>query len=470
LGFVLSILYLVTNYLTPETLFGPLAAYRVELILAVLIVLVSMPVVIRSYILKTTQSLALIGLAFAVFMSVLFGQRWLGGGVQAFLTFIPNAFAFFIVCLHGNSKKKLQVVVLMLLGVCLFVIARGSFDLRYGAPQNSQRATNLGAVEENAAVDQWNNDHPYLFEMENDAGEKFFRIRGLGEVNDPNDFAQLTVCVIPLMFIFWRSGKILQNAVLVILPVCVLLVGVFLTHSRGALIALIAMVIVAVRRRIGTVPAFLIAAAIFVAAMSLQFTGGRDISASAGEDRTALWSEGFEVFRSHPVFGVGLSGLSDYTDEHLTAHNSVIVCAAELGLFGFYFWCIFLLSTIRDVLTIDSHSKVSAGHPIVLEESPLPQPALTVELIDKAEINSLGRLLLLSLTGFLTAGMFLSRAFVPTLFLLGGMVEVVFAMALERGMVAPRLALVRVLGYACGLMIVLLVAMYLIIRVLNLMN
>jgi hypothetical protein len=63
LGFVLSILYFVTNYLTPAALFGPLAAYRVELILAALIVLASLHLLIRSFILKTPQSLALIGLA-----------------------------------------------------------------------------------------------------------------------------------------------------------------------------------------------------------------------------------------------------------------------------------------------------------------------------------------------------------------------------------------------------------------------
>jgi hypothetical protein len=44
LGFVLSILYFVTTYLTPDTVFGPLAAYRVEMILAGLIVLVSLHV------------------------------------------------------------------------------------------------------------------------------------------------------------------------------------------------------------------------------------------------------------------------------------------------------------------------------------------------------------------------------------------------------------------------------------------
>ena len=112
MGFVLSILYFITYYLTPATIFGPLAAYRIELILAVLVLVVSLPALIKSFVLKTPQSLALIGLTFAVILSVLIGERWPGGSLTAFLNFIPNAFAYFLVCLHCNSKRKLQVLVL----------------------------------------------------------------------------------------------------------------------------------------------------------------------------------------------------------------------------------------------------------------------------------------------------------------------------------------------------------------------
>lgn len=79
MGFVLSILYFVVYYLTPATLFGPLGAYHIELILAALLVVVSIPTLAQSFILKTPQSLALIGLAVAVFLSVLIGVRWPGG-------------------------------------------------------------------------------------------------------------------------------------------------------------------------------------------------------------------------------------------------------------------------------------------------------------------------------------------------------------------------------------------------------
>jgi hypothetical protein len=93
-----------------------------------------------------------------------------------------------------------------------------------------------------------------------------------------------------------------------------------------------------------------------------------------------------------------------------------------------------------------------------------------MEVIDKAEVNHLGRLMVLSLTGFLVAGWFLSRAFIMTFFLLGGMVEVVYEMAQQRWMIAPRLPLARVMPYAAGLAISLVLLMYIMLRVTNLMH
>ncbi|MGD0940324.1 MAG: O-antigen ligase family protein [Terracidiphilus sp.] len=464
MGLFLSVLYLVTHYLTPQSIFGPLAEARVELIVAVLVLLISLLPLTKSFTLKTPQSLALIGLAFAVFVSVFIETHWPGGAVQSFLLFIPNAFAYFVICLHCNSRKKLQVVVLMLLFVCLFVIVQGSIALHHGVPVAPRHnpAMELDALPTEATT------IPYLLAMRDDSGEMIFRLKGLGEINDPNDFGQLIVCVVPLVFIFWRSKKAFWNLLFVVAPVCLLLYGMFLTHSRGALLALIAVAVVAARRRVGTLPALFVAGAVFAAAMALHFTGGRGISAESGLDRTALWGEGLQILKSHPFFGVGISAMPNYTDSHLTAHNSVVVCAAELGLFGLYFWSLFLLPTLRDALAAASPEKLSEAEQRAPEANPFSPMTSEIAVVDKAEINRLGQLMVLSLTGFLVAGWFLSRAFIMTLFLLGGMVEVVYQMALERGMIAPRMRLGRVIPYAGGLAAALVLMMYLMLRVLNL--
>jgi hypothetical protein len=466
MGFVLSILYFFIQYLSPAYLLGPLANLHIQAIIAVLAILFSVPALIKSFLLRNSQSLALIGLAIAVFLSYVVGRHWIGGGVQALLDFVPNVMAYFLICLHINSKMRLKILVLLLLSVCLIVIAHGFIDLQLGIAQNNLAPE----ASDGGDLGQRTTSSPYLLRQHNDLGETTYRLQGLGEINDPNDFGQLIVCVIPLMFLFWKKKKMTTNIACVILPICILLFGVFLTHSRGALIALTVMSIIAARRRIGTLPAALVAGLMFTAAMALQFTGGRNISASAGEDRTNLWGEGLQIFRAHPIFGVGFGDLAEHTQGNLTAHNSVILCAAELGLFGFFFWCLYLFSTMRDTLAIASPEKVSEEAHIVAEEDPFPHPVFTTEEISKAEINQMGRMMVLSLAGFLAAGWFLSRAFVLTLFLLGGVAEAVYEMALQRGMIVPRLKLARILPYSAILAISLLIVMYLMIRTLNMMH
>ena len=181
-----------------------------------------------------------------------------------------------------------------------------------------------------------------------------------------------------------------------------------------------------------------------------------------------LWAAGLQLLESHPIFGVGFNRMADYAG--LTAHNSVVVCAAELGLFGLFFWSFFLFPTVRDTLAIASSNKVTEPDPNFQEVSPFPGVIAKVQTFDKAEINRYGRLVLLSLTGFLVAGWFLSRAFIMTLFLLGGFAEVIFEMALRRGMISPRLPFQRVLASAGVMCIALVVLTYIVLRFGNLMR
>ena len=53
MGFALSILYLVTYYLTPVTVFGPLGRFHVEEVLALLVLCFSLPALAKSFALKT---------------------------------------------------------------------------------------------------------------------------------------------------------------------------------------------------------------------------------------------------------------------------------------------------------------------------------------------------------------------------------------------------------------------------------
>ena len=60
--------------------------------------------------------------------------------------------------------------------------------------------------------------------------------------------------------------------------------------------------------------------------------------------------------------------------------------------------------------------------------------------------------------------------YLVTLFLLGGMGEAVYEMALRRGMVVPRMRMARVVPYSGALAVALVIAMYIGVRILNLMH
>jgi hypothetical protein len=453
MGFVLSILYFLTYYVTPTIMFGSLAEYRIELILAAIIAIVSLPALSGSNVGKTAQLPALVGLAFATFMSMLVGASWAGGGLTALLLFIPNAFAYLLVCVHCRTKKRVQGVILMMLFVCLFVIAQGAVELHRGLPTG-------------AAAAAANMDDSYFLGMSNEHSEWFYRLRGMGQINDPNDFAQLIVCVLPLMFFFWKEKRKGWNFFVVLLPVGILLWGAFLTHSRGSILALMAVVIVALRKKIGTVPSLLLAAVLFAGATAAGYTGGRDISTSAGEDRTELWGDGLQLLKSHPLFGIGFGNMPDAIGK--TAHNTIVVCAAELGMCGLFFWSLFLFPSLRDAFAVASPKNVVEKKAVVLSDTAFPLPPPGPAVPDEFEIRRLGRLLVLSFTGFLVTGWFLSRAFVLTLFLLGGLTEVVFQMALQRGIVSPRLPFGRVLRYSGMMAIGFILVMYITLRIVNL--
>ncbi len=105
-----------------------------------------------------------------------------------------------------------------------------------------------------------------------------------------------------------------MNIVAVGIPVAILIVGMYLTHSRGAIVALTAILVVSARRKIGTIPAALIAAVLFVVSLAAGWSGGRDVSLDAGVDRLDAWYAGIELIKSHPLLGVGIGRFPDFNN------------------------------------------------------------------------------------------------------------------------------------------------------------
>lgn len=439
MGFILTLVYIGISYLAPATIFGPLAQFHIQLLIAIVAILLSLPALTRSPLLQAPQTLALVGMSTAVFLSLV-ATGWIGGATPALLEFLPNALTYVLVLVNCRTKRHLQALTLVLLLVSIFVIAHGFFDLRQGKF-----------------------DSTYLIAQNDDSGAPFYRIKGAASISDPNDFAQLLVSLIPLLFIFWHKKQLFRNLVLVIVPASVLIFGMYLSHSRGGVIALLALMAIVGWKRLGIVPSAITASLLFWATAALGWSGGRSISIGAGADRMEAWAVGLQLVRANPIFGVGYQRFTEYFE--ITAHNSVVVCAAELGLFGLFFWVLLVLPSVRSAYTVASTTREPE---LPMQDAHAILPRRRTEEFTREQLNHLGSLIALSLTGFLVAGWFLSRAYVMTLFIYVAFAEVVLQLAIDRGMVSKRISLVRLLLTVGATAVSLILVVYAALRINNL--
>jgi hypothetical protein len=502
MGLFFTLLYVLTAFIGPQTIFGDLAEYHIQIVIAVITLVCSLPSIPGSALLRMPQPYAIVGLSAAVFFSLAF-NGWISGGPIALMDFIPNAMAFFFVVLNCRKKGHLQMLVAVLLFCALFTIFQAWLALRSNDLESH-----------------------YLLTMFDDAGGRIIRIRGLSFISDPNDLAQFLVGLIPCIFLFWNKGNTFRNVILVLVPCAALILGMYLTHSRGGMVALLAVAIVAGRRKIGVVPSIIAGAVLFIGLSAIGWSGGREVSAASGSDRMDAWGVGLGLIRMHPFFGVGFRRFTEFND--LTAHNTVVVCAAELGLIGFFFWMLFILPTVRDAVvgnTNPDHKKkideVSAnmqfpsrmppsrpasvmlgqdsfmhaelatagGQRLPIHRTTLRNAAtLTLEpkhqlhtappsgsygflepeedanKISNDEIRRMSGLMVISFAGFLTAGWFLSRAYVMTLYINAGIVEVIYRMARDRGIAPPILSFPRAIKLSILTCMAFLFLVYLILR------
>ncbi len=451
-----TLVFIAVTYITPTVVFGPLAEYRVEVLLAIAAVAFSVPNIVRSRLQEAPQTYAFIGLCLILPLSILMGAGgWLGGAFSAVYGFLPVVLCFVLPAANFRKAVHFRWLVVLVVLCSAYFIYNGLYDLY---------------------------NHVIPSEFIYGDGE-LRRIRGLGFVHDPNDLAQVMVSALPMLFL-WRKRSWLVTCLLLLPPIVLLITGMYYTHSRGCALALMATLIIALRRKLGTVPAVILAGSLFAASLAVGWSGGRDVSVEAGGDRLDAWSTGIDFIKQHPLFGVGANRFTEYND--ITAHNSVVVCAAEIGLPGFVCWTFMVLAALRGVVTVGGwkpedetaefvpalDTRRPAGFRLqpfarALARAPSPylqsmrlatapvrlanptggvslgvsRPARVTSadlMAHQLEIRGIARILVCSLTGFLVSSWFLSRAFSMWLFLYCGLSLAVVRMAEAAGMRPSR--------------------------------
>jgi O-antigen ligase len=345
MGFVFTVLYIVLTIISPEQFGQDWARYHVLLYLAALTAVTSLPAIVsESHLKSSIQTYLLIGFIITIGLSQV-ANKWYGGAVQSWLVFLPSAAVYFFIVANVTTVRKLKIITLAAVASCLILVVEALCGY-YG-----------GFLGDTFVLKMY-------FSSSDQVVGQILRLRGAGFLNDPNDFAQILLIAVPLIFIAWRQGRVLANALLVLAPATVLLWGVYLTHSRGALIGLGALGLMAARKRLGTAASLTLTSVVALGLLALDFTGGRGISASEGADRLEAWATGLELFKHSPIFGVGFGNFTNFSV--LTAHNSIVLCLAELGLTGATMWLALLVATTMDLNRLMSLREVpataGAGH------------------------------------------------------------------------------------------------------------
>jgi O-antigen ligase len=220
--------------------------------------------------------------------------------------------------------------------------------------------------------------------------------------------------------------------------------AIYLTHSRGAILSLLVVMMVAIRRKVGNALAGIFTAFGFLAGILMNFAGGRAMSSADNSaiGRLEAWSKGLELLKAHPLFGVGYNEFT--THNQLTAHNSVVLCFAELGFPTFCIWVALLVVTLIELHALRN---------------------LKAEAPQDVELRRCARAIQLSLYAFLTAAWFLSRTYVVTLYLLIAAAAAVADIARRAGKPMPKLPFPRLATMSVATAAGLIFAVYLTIKV-----
>jgi O-antigen ligase len=235
------------------------------------------------------------------------------------------------------------------------------------------------------------------------------RALGRGIFGDPNDLALAMAMALPLALgaLFGKAGGWTKLWSLATIPVLVW--TVFITNSRGGMLALAAAIFVFFGRRLGRVGAILGAIVVLVL---FAFGPSRLAQMNADEEsaqgRVEAWDASLKMLQNSPLWGVGRNQFTDH--HHRTAHNSFVLCYAELGLVGAALWVgLFYFafrSTRRAAVALQERSERDTPH------SPVRR---------RNNVWSYSLLLQVSLITFMVGGFFLSRTYTIPLYVYLGL-------------------------------------------------
>lgn len=301
---------------------------------------------------------------------------WVGGALDQMSNFGPTVVAYFVLAASCTSQRRVRITMIVFVA-CATVLALHSVE---------QASTGVGWTGMTIGDDG--------------------RVRYVGLFNDPNDLGLLFAATFPFAFYLCARAGFLGR-IIWLGAAASLLYGIYLTDSRGAMLAVLVVFGAYVWRRRGLVTASVLGA-VGLAVMRLLSSRMDELNVdeSSAFGRVDAWYAGLHMFFSSPLFGIGAGNFTEYND--LTAHNSLILVLAETGFFGYTLWLAFVSYTIWMMLAM-------------LRLHPRHEPG-SAEAIQWQSEEAMAMTLLLSMCGLFSAAFFLSRSYTVVMYLLLAMV------------------------------------------------
>ena len=304
--------------------------------------------------------------------------------VEALGAFFPTMLIFLLVAICINSLARLRALFIML-GIVMTIIAFHSID---------QAEKGVG----------WTGAVPIQG-----------RVTYVGFLSDPNDLSMAMLMVLPMMiYTAWRAGWLMR--VFWLACIGTVLYAVKLCDSRGAMLGMACMIAhfcvlhFCVRRSMLVAPVLLVPLAM-LGSSRMDNLSSKEASA---EGRVVAWQQGFLMFFSNPLFGVGKGQFGNY--HHLTAHNSYVLAMAELGIIGFTVWLSNLVLSVLMCLAIERERECEPPQAAAAAKTGVQSTRPGQPAEDWQEVHRCSRVLWIGMTAALSTMFFLSRSYVPTVY------------------------------------------------------
>jgi hypothetical protein len=168
------------------------------------------------------------------------------------------------------------------------------------------------------------------------------RVRYRGTLQDPNELSLVLGIAMPFAFAFFERRRSLARLLLLVLTCGLVGICALFTESRGGQLVFLAVLAVYFVNLFGAWRGLAVG---LLLALPILILGGRTGAESSTMQRTECWWIGLHLVAASPGFGVGCGQFLEH--HYLTAHNSLVLAAAELGLPGMVLWSSILYVAVK---------------------------------------------------------------------------------------------------------------------------